>query len=185
MAYTLLSSTTPNLNQRLVALGFPLGALSLRVQLQLADRLRAAGFVVRSVRRESIHAVWSVRMFAGNATNAHSIGAVRRQVWLALREVGIRLRGGEVRVRFSGALIEVSFIHASGSPGLVTISSRGMTLKPGACRKHRVEPRRTAELNPPGADGIRPLWATRFPRSGMRSVDGPLLGRTARRSKLA
>jgi hypothetical protein len=163
MAYTLLSSTTPNLNQRLVALGFPLGVLSLRVQLQLADRLRVAGFIVRCVKRESIHPVWSARMFAGNATNAHSIGAVRRQVWLALREVGIRLRCGEVRVRFSGALIEVSFIHASGSPGLVTISSRRMTLKPGACRKQHARRHRGADENSPEAEVIRPLWAARFP----------------------
>ena len=163
MAYTPLSSATPNLNRRLVALGFPLGALSLRVQLQLADRLRAAGFVVRSVQRESIHAVWSVRMFAGNATNAHSIGAVRRQVHLALREIGIRLVSDDVTVSISGTLIKVSFVHASGSAGLVTISARRMTLKTGARRKQHARRRRGANENLPGAEVIRPLWATRFP----------------------
>lgn len=170
MAYPFLSSSAWHLNQRLVPLGFPLGALALRVHLQLADRLRAAGFVVRSVQREKIHGVWSVQMLAGNAVDAHSLLAVRGRVRLALQEIGIRLASKEVTVSFSGPLIKVSFVHGSGSSGLVTFSADGGEPKLGARRKQPASRRRGATENLPAGEVIRPRWAARFPQRATRGV---------------
>lgn len=176
MPYPFLSSSASDLNQRLVPLGFPLGALALRVQLQLADRLHAAGFVVRSVKREKIHGVWSVKMHAGNAADAHSLLVVRGRVRLALQEIGIRLASKEITVSFSGPLIKVSFVHASGSSGLVTFSADGGKPKLGARRKQPAGRRRRATENPTGVEVIRPRWSARFPQRATRGVDTPTPG---------
>ena len=91
------------LDRCLVKQGFSQGALTIRVHLQLADRLRACGFIVRWIERDWIHPVWSARLFAGTAMEADSLKAARRQVRRALREVGLWVKWDGVTVSISGS----------------------------------------------------------------------------------
>ena len=125
------------LDRCLVENGFLLGAHSIRVHLQLADRLRACGFLVRWIERDWFHPVWSVRMFAGTAVDADSLKAVRRLVRRALREVGLWVRWDGVTVSISGKLIIAAFVHEAGFPGRVSFSCKGKAVKPGALRNIR------------------------------------------------
>ena len=125
------------LDRCLVERGFLLGAHSLRIHLKLADRLRACGFIVRWIERDSIHPVWSARLFAGTAMDADSIKAVRKHVRRALREVGLWLNWDGVTVSISGRLIIVAFVHEAGFPGRMSFSDRSKSVKPGALRNIR------------------------------------------------
>ena len=125
------------LDRCLVENGFLLGAHSIRVHLQLADRLRACGFLVRWIERDWIHPVWSLRMFAGTAVDADSIKAVRKQVRRALREVGLWVNWDGVSVSISGKLIIAAFVHEAGFPGRMSFSCKGKAVKPGALRNIR------------------------------------------------
>ena len=126
------------LDQCLAKNGFSLGALSIRVHLQLADRLRACGFIVRWIERDWIHPVWFARLFAGTAVDADSLKAVRKQVRRALREVGLWVNWDGVSVSISGKLIIVAFVHEAGFPGRMSFSSKGgKAVKPGALRNIR------------------------------------------------
>ena len=125
------------LDRCLVKQGFSQGALTIRVHLQLADRLRACGFIVRWIERDWIHPVWSARLFAGTATDADGLKAVRRQVRRALREIGLWVEWDGVTVSISGRLIIVAFVHEAGFPGRVSFSSQGRAVKPGARRNLR------------------------------------------------
>ena len=78
--------------------GFALGALTIRVHLQLADQLRACGFIIKCVERDWIHPVWWLQMFAGHADDPRSAKAVRKQVRLALRGIGLWVACDEVSV---------------------------------------------------------------------------------------
>ena len=126
-----------SLDRCLVEHGFLLGAHSLRIHLQLADRLRACGFVVSWIERDWIHPVWEVRMFAGFATDADSLKAVRKQVRRALREIGLWVESDAVTVSISGRRIMAAFVHEAGFPGRVSFSSKGKAIKPGARRNLR------------------------------------------------
>ena len=125
------------LDQCLVENGFLLGAHSIRVHLQLADRLRACGFIVRWVERDGIHPVWHLRLFAGTAMDADNYKAVRKQVRRALREVGLWVNWDGVSVSISGKLIIAAFVHEAGFPGRVSFSCKGKAVKPGAPRNIR------------------------------------------------
>ena len=125
------------LDQCLVENGFLLGAHSIRVHLQLADRLRACGFIVRWVERDGIHPVWHLRLFAGTAMDADNYKAVRKQVRRALREVGLWVNWDSVSVSISGKLIIAAFVHVAGFPGRMSFSCKGKAVKPGALRNIR------------------------------------------------
>ena len=125
------------LDRCLVENGFLLGAHSIRVHLQLADRLRACGFLVRWVERDGIHPVWHLRLFAGTAMDADNYKAVRKQVRRALREIGLWVNWDGVSVSISGKLIIAAFVHVAGFPGRVSFSSKGKAVKPGALRNIR------------------------------------------------
>ena len=137
MSDTRSPAPRPSLDRCLIEQGFPHGALTLRVHLQLADRLRAGGFMLRWVERDWIHPVWWVRMCAGFAADADSIKGVRKQVRRALRDIGLWVASDEVSVSFSGKVIKVSFVHQAGLPGRVSFSSKGLAVKPGATRNTR------------------------------------------------
>ena len=113
------------LDRCLTEQGFRQGALTIRVHLQLADRLRACGFWVRWVERDDIHPVWHLRMFAGTALDADNYKAVRKQVRRALREIGLWVPWDEVSVSVSGRLILAGFVHEIGFPGRVSFSING------------------------------------------------------------
>ena len=125
------------LDRCLVENGFLLGALTIRVHLQLADRLRATGFIVQWIERDWIHPVWLVRMFAGFADDPRNAKAVRKQVRRALREIGLWVTWDEVLVSYHGKLIKAAFVHQAGFPGRVSFSSNGKAVKPGNLRNIR------------------------------------------------
>lgn len=125
------------LDQCLIKNGFALGALTIRVHLQLADQLRAAGFIVRWIERDWIHPVWWVQMFAGFADDPRCMKSVRRQVRRALRDIGLWVEWDGVSVSYSGKLIKVAFVHQAGFPGRVRFSCNGKAMKPGNLRNLR------------------------------------------------
>ena len=125
------------LDQCLIQNGFGHGAHSIRVHVQLADRLRACGFIVRWVERDGIHPVWHLRLFAGTAVDADNYKAVRKQVRRALREIGLWVEWDGVSVSISGRLILAAFVHEAGFPGRVSFSSLGKAVTPGARRNLR------------------------------------------------
>ena len=125
------------LDRCLVENGLLLGAHSIRVHMQLADRLRACGFIVRWIERDWIHPVWFVRLFAGTAMDADSLKAVRKQVRRALREIGLWVESDGVTVSISGKLIIAAFVHEAGFSGRVSFSCKGKAVKPGAPRNIR------------------------------------------------
>lgn len=125
------------LDRCLVERGFLLGAHSIRVHVQLADQLRACGFLVRWIERDWIHPVWSARLFAGTAIDADSLKAVRKQVRRALREVGLWVEWDGVTVSISGNLIIVAFVHEAGFPSRMSFSCKGKAVKAGNLRNIR------------------------------------------------
>ena len=125
------------LDRCLVERGFSQGALTIRIHRQLAERLRACGFLVRWIERDWIHPVWSVRMFAGTAVDADCFKAVRKQVRRALRQVGLWVEWDGVTVSISGKLIIAAFVHEAGFPGRMSFSCKGKAVKPGALRNIR------------------------------------------------
>ena len=125
------------LDRCLVENGFSHGAHSIRVHVQLADQLRACGFIVQWIERDWIHPVWLVRMFSGFADDPRCVKAVRKQVRRALRDIGLWVACDEVSVSYHGKLIKVAFVHQAGFSGRVSFSSKGKAVKSGNLRNIR------------------------------------------------
>ena len=66
---------------------------------------------------------------------------MRKQVRLALRDIGLWVACDEVSVSYHGKLIIAAFVHETGFPGRVSFSSKGgKAVKPGALRNTRPNP---------------------------------------------
>ena len=62
---------------------------------------------------------------------------MRKQVRLALRDIGLWVACDEVSVSYHGKLIKVAFVHQAGFSGRVSFSSKGKAVKSGNLRNIR------------------------------------------------